>query len=343
MNWLDKTRSIILCMVASAVLVGCAHLQPSATATHSLDTTALSANKTTPPSEDRQAILAMAGEYDVTFEFNETVALEAGYQPTQPKEDEAKEIVLLIEDNGDHIVLQHLLLVGGQQVIKHWRQDWTWEASHRFEFSDEQTWAYVALDDDETNGQWTQCVYGVVDTPRYCGTGHWNHRYGNPTWTSDRSWRPLPRRDYTIRDDYNALNVENRHTITPSGWTHEQDNTKVVRQGTQSNRPLVREFGFNHYQRTESVDFTAAHDYWQRTEKFWAKVRDQWEAHLEAGQIVVNTRTDGEPIIGSLFELAGAVDGESTNWDVKRAAINDVFSRYVDTPQRQQMAHNDAP
>ena len=83
-------------------------------------------------------------------------------------------------------------------------------------------------------------MYEVNDAPRYCGTGRWNHRYGVATWTSDRTWRPLPRREYTKRDDYNALNVENRHTIVAGGWTHEQDNTKVVRRADGSTGRTVR-------------------------------------------------------------------------------------------------------
>ncbi|PZR70160.1 MAG: hypothetical protein DI537_49090 [Stutzerimonas stutzeri] len=37
----------------------------------------------------------------------------------------------MVEDMGRHIVLQHLLVVPGEgdkaMVIKHWRQDWTYE------------------------------------------------------------------------------------------------------------------------------------------------------------------------------------------------------------------------
>lgn len=284
---------------------------------------------------DREAILAMVGEFDVSFAFNETVALAAGYEPTEPKLDHAKEVVLLVEDTGDRIVLQHLLLVAGTQVIKHWRQDWIWEASHRFEFSDELTWDRVALDDEVTKGAWTQCVYGVVDTPRYCGTGRWNHRYGQPTWTSDRSWRPLPRRDYTTRDDYNALNVENRHTITPTGWTHEQDNTKVIRTPDEPSISLVREFGFNDYRITENVDFSPAYAYWEDTQSYWAIVRDQWNQALANGQVRVDGTIDGEPLIGRLFELA---DQYRTQGGDPQPDIENLFSRYVEARSSRYLA-----
>ena len=284
---------------------------------------------------DREAILAMVGEFDVSFAFNETVALAAGYEPTDPKLDRAKEVVLLVEDTGDRIVLQHLLLVAGTQVIKHWRQDWIWEASHRFEFSDELTWDWVKLDDEVTKGAWTQCVYGVVDTPRYCGTGRWNHRYGQPTWTSDRTWRPLPRRDYTTREDYNALNVENRHTITPTGWTHEQDNTKVIRQPGKPSVSLVREFGFNDYRTTKDTDFSPAYAYWQETESYWAIVRDQWNQALANGQVKVDGTIDGEPLIGRLFELADQYRAQGGDL---QAEVEDLFNRYVETGSTRYLA-----
>ncbi|HEY7905685.1 MAG TPA: DUF6607 family protein [Wenzhouxiangella sp.] len=285
-------------------------------------------NKNPVPEADREAILGMVGGFDVSFQFDETVALAEDYEPTDPKLDGARELVILVEDTGDHIVLQHLLLVAGGQVIKHWRQDWTWEATHRFEFSDELTWDYVALDEALTQGSWTQCVYGVVDTPRYCGTGDWNHRYGQPTWTSDRSWRPLPRRDYTIRDDYNALNVENRHTITPTGWTHEQDNTKVIRTPGEPSVSLVREFGFNDYRVDDTIDFSAAYHYWQETQTFWALVRDEWDRALATGQIRVNGTVDGEPLISRLFELADQYREDSHQ---VASAVDTIFDRYIDT------------
>src|SRR3546814_12670956 len=86
-----------------------------------------------------------------------------------------------------------------------------------------------ALSPAQTGGAWTQCVYEVSDAPRYCGTGKWSYDNGIATWTSDLTARPLPRREYTKRDDYNVLIGINRHTITPNGWTHEQFNTKVLR------------------------------------------------------------------------------------------------------------------
>jgi len=320
-------RTHLPIVLTVALLSGCATTQsepgnPPANAESPANQPAASA----PPAADRQAILSMAGEYKVSFQFEETVPLVAGYQRREPKRTGADEAVIVVEDSGDHIVLQHLLVVGDGEVIKHWRQDWTWEAGHRLEFVADQTWRRVKLPANDTAGAWTQCVYGVADTPRYCGTGDWTHRYGQATWTSDRTWRPLPRREYTTRDDYNALNVENRHTITPDGWTHEQDNSKVVRADGETREVLVREFGFNHYRRNPEFDFSPAYSYWDDTREYWARVRETWQRHFDAGGVYLDTPLSGQPVIDGLRELAEAArEGQRPD----AAAIRAVFDAHV--------------
>jgi hypothetical protein len=230
---------------------------------------------------DRRAILAMQGEYRVSFHFDETVALAPGYATRPDKDSGAHELVLLVEDRGNRIVLQHLLVMPGGGVIKHWRQDWEYEAPAHWVYVGDQRFERRVRTPDERAGTWKQSVYEVHDAPRYAGIGRWNHRYGVATWTSERTWRPLPRREYTTRDDYELLNVENRHTITPSGWTHEQDNTKVVRRDGRD-RSLVREFGFNDYRLVAGHDFSPARRYWDETAPFWAAVRARWDRMLAA-------------------------------------------------------------
>ncbi len=287
----------------------------------------VTASAATPSAADRAAILAMQGEYTVSFRFQETVPLSAGYVAREADTSGAREVVLLIEDSPTKIVLQHLLVSPTGHVTKHWRQDWIYQAPSRFEFVADQTWRVRALAPEETAGRWTQCVFEVSDAPRYCGTGSWNHRYGNATWTSDRTWRPLPRREHTVRDDYNAMNVENRHTITPFGWTHEQDNTKVLREGERTVGTLTREFGFNDYRRTTETDFGPAYRYWQATAPFWAQVRERWQAALDTGGLVLDTKIDGMPVIVALFNLASRVEKGET---VKPEAIDGVFARHIE-------------
>jgi hypothetical protein len=278
---------------------------------------------------DRAAILAMQGEYQVSFDFEETVALHAGYLRKPHKRSGGKEVVIVVEDSPGKIVLQHILVSDdGRHVTKHWRQDWVFEAPSRFEFSADQTWRVRALPAELTRGAWTQCVYEVSDAPRYCGTGRWNHRYGVSTWTSDRSWRPLPRREYTTRSDYNAINAENRHTIVPGGWAHEQDNTKTLRNADGATvHTLVREFGFNDYRKAQGFDFGPAYRYWQKTAPYWAEVRKRWDAALAKGGLRLKTPVDGMAIVVPLFEQAAKREADR---DVTAGEIDAVFAQWVE-------------
>ncbi|MEM8817772.1 MAG: DUF6607 family protein [Pseudomonadota bacterium] len=279
--------------------------------------------------KDRLAILAMQGEYRVDFHFQETVPLKAGYEQRDSKNTGGYEVVYVVEDSPASIVLQHLLVMNGH-VIKHWRQDWNFEARERFEFAADQTWDVRELEPELTRGAWTQCVFEVSDAPRYCGTGKWNHRYGVSTWTSDRSWRPLPRREYTTREDYNAINAENRHTVTPHGWTHEQDNTKTVRDGRNTSEILVREFGFNDYRSIEGYDFEPAREYWDKTDGYWASVRSAWERRLSSGNsLVLNTDVDGMAIITATF--AQAENADTTSDAEEKQAIEELLSEYTES------------
>src|SRR5690606_1536930 len=126
------------------------------------------------------------------------------------------------------------------------------------------------------------------------------------------------------------LNVETRHTIVPGGWTHEQDNTKVVRRadgGTE--RTIAREFGFNDYQKDTDVDFKPARDYWAATQDYWAKVRARWDAALaDPRGLRLKTDVDGMAMIIPLFTQAGRVqEGE----DVADAEIDAVFAEWVES------------
>ncbi|WP_024891467.1 DUF6607 family protein [Luteimonas huabeiensis] len=281
------------------------------------------------PARDRAAILAMQGEYDVDFAFDETVVFAPGYERAEPKRSGGSEIVLVVEDTPTRVVLQHILVHAPTgHVTKHWRQDWIYEAPRRFEFSADQTFSVRDIPVEQTRGAWTQCVYEVSDAPRYCGTGRWVHDGGISTWTSDPGYRPLPRREYTTREDYNALQVVNRHTIVPGGWTHEQDNVKTVRGADGSTRAIVREFGFNDYRKDDSVDFTPALDYWKATADYWARVRSRWDALLSRPPgLRLKTPIDGMAIIEPLF---GQAQRLQEGGQVTDAEIDAVFAQWVE-------------
>lgn len=271
---------------------------------------------------DRAAILKMAGDYKVTFDFTETVAFEEGYKLKDPYVTGAQEVVRVIEDTGTYISLQHILVVGdGRKMplmpVKHWRQDWVYEPVEVMDFKGANTWVKRTLTDAERAGKWAQIVYQVDDAPRYAGVAAWDHANGMSSWTSPPSWRPLPRRDATKRDDYHAVVATNRHAITPTGWVHEQDNAKLILIGA-APRVLAHEIGVNTYNHSDGFDVSIATDYWQKTEAFWAAIRTEWDGVIEANDTVALTVL-GEPEAVYMPILAFAKDVEEGTATVEDA------------------------
>jgi hypothetical protein len=274
-----------------------------------------------PPEQDRQAILAMAGEYVVTFQFKETVPIEDGYAVKDPYFSQATEFIEVLEDRGDFISLQHVLVLhpdegevdeDGQpkqpRVVKHWRQDWTYQDPKLLEFRGNRTWENVELTPEQVEGKWSQAVYQVDDSPRYEGVGRWSHLGGRSTWESDDTWRPLPRREYTKRSDYDVLVAKNRHTLTPDGWVHEQDNYKLVlEENGQPGKVIAHEVGLNRYDRTEAVDFSAGRNYWNETSDYWSAVRREWSDVLgDQPNVSLKAKVDDQRLYQALFEQAQA-------------------------------------
>lgn len=271
--------------------------------------------------KDRRAILAMAGEFKVGFHFKETISLREDYKIKEDAyTEEAFETVKVVEDSGRRIVLQHLLQVG-PSVVKHWAQIWTYEDTEILEFQGHRTWVTRKLTPEEARGKWSQRVTQVDDSPRYEGIGAWVHHGQSSEWTAAAN-RPLPRREHTKRKDYDLLVVTNRHTITPQGWFHEQDNAKLVRRDGEEYL-LCREVGFNDYIRVEGHDFAKANEYWDKTAAFWQDVRNVWdELSPASGGIEILAKSDE----GRIFDVVGdfaenAREGEAPALDEIRGTL----------------------
>lgn len=264
-----------------------------------------------PPEEDRRAILAMAGNYDVSFEFTETVAIAPDYKPLSPPyHEDAFETVIVVEDTPERITLQHLLVVEAgerKQIIKHWAQVWTWEDTHILDYSGSENaplWTRKVVPKEEAAGKWSQLVTSIDDTPRYEALGKWTHHFGESSWTSESTRRPLPRREYTKRKDYDYLLATNRHTITAEGWVHTQDNRKVVdREG----RQLVLSFeaGINRYKKVENPLAAEAVAWWEKNGPFWNDVRNFWleEVRKEGPQFSYANEHEGVALSKKFTEL----------------------------------------
>lgn len=295
--------------------------------------------------KDRRAILALAGEYRTSFDFVETVTHVPGLERARPYQSWATEYVFVAEDEPGFISLQHILVmsfvedgeVRGPVVQKHWRQDWRHESDRRLRYRGDHRWVVEAVQPEP--GTWTQTVHQVDDTPRYSATGRWVHDGGRSVWESARSGRPLPRREHTVRDDYDRMDSRHRITITPGGWTHEQHNLKTVLDA--SGRPvagnpvIATEQGLARYTRIVDHDFDAGRDYWQATREYWAAVRAWWDRRLAAeGAFELRARVDGRPLFMPLFEGARRVASEDPGLageDLRRY-VERTLERYVSAP-----------
>lgn len=231
--------------------------------------------------QDQKAIKDMCGCYEVTFNFAETFEYvdDSTYVPSPVKHDKAMEWVELLEDTDNKIVLQHLLIVGPpqkQMIVKHWRQDWEFENTKLYQFDHDNKWNFVTLPNDQVKGQWTQRVFQVDDSPRYEGSSSWVHVDGKSYWenTSDA---PLPRREETLRSDYNVTGRTNRQEITPNGWIHDQDNKKILREDHKDDVVIAEEKGHNTYVKVADSKCKTAQNYWKDNHKKWAHVRAKWD------------------------------------------------------------------
>jgi len=266
---------------------------------------------------DRKAILGMAGTFHVTFDFRELVSWQADYTPIDPKVSGGFEVVRVVEDSGTVIRLQHILVIsheGKTFLVKHWRQDWTYEPESVLEYAGKGDWTLKPVDAAARKGAWSQTVWQTDDSPRYGGVGHWRHDYGIPRWTSGESWRPLARRDAVRHPVYDRYLGINRHALTPEGWVHTQDNMKLgLKDGALV--PFVQEVVVNSYDRDTGFQYGEADAYWGKTKGYWAAVRGFWDAAIaaRAGVHVTEEPENGSVSGPTLMGLADAVaKGEKT-------------------------------
>ena len=278
---------------------------------------------------DRRAILAMAGPYRVSFDFLEVVRYDPALKPDAPYQSWGTEYVFVAEDRPDFIALQHVLVMrmqleGGKvsepMVLRHWRQEWRHEAQSLLAYEGANTWARRAVPPSERRGAWVQSVLQVDDSPRYAARGRWQHEGGVSTWLSDETWRPLPRREFSVRKDYEVLVGTNRHTITPQGWVQEENNLKLALEGK---RYLAREYGVARYERIRDYDFTAGEKYYARTEPFWAEVRAAWrELEQGVGRFSMRAPVDQAQLFMPFFDYAQKLaEGGAFDRDAARAFI----------------------
>jgi hypothetical protein len=280
---------------------------------------------------DRRAILAMAGPYRVSFDFLEVVRFDPALKQDAPYQSWGTEYVFVAENRPDFIALQHVLAMRVQQadgkagepmVVRHWRQEWRYEADRLLAYQGQNAWAPREVPAAQRKGSWVQSVYQVDDSPRYAARGRWEHSEGMSTWISDETWRPLPRREFSVRKDYEVLVGTNRHTITSTGWVQEENNLKLA---LGDGHYLSREYGVARYERIRDFDFSPAEKYFNATEPFWAEVRAAW-AELAKSRFTLKTQPDQGQLFMPFFEYAAKLEeGAPFNRDEAREFVRRVL------------------
>jgi hypothetical protein len=274
---------------------------------------------------DRRAILAMAGPYRVSFDFLEVVRFDPSLKPDAPYQSWGTEYVFVAEDRPELIALQHILVTRVLQqdgrasdpfVVRHWRQEWRYQADSLLVYEGNETWRRRTVPAQARTGAWMQSVLQVDDSPRYAARGRWLHSDTMSTWISDETWRPLPRREFSVRKDYDVLVGTNRHTITPEGWVQEENNLKL---SLKEQKYRAREYGVARYQRIRDYDFSPGERYFRRTEPFWAEVRAAWSGKAA---IQMRARVDQAQLFLPFFDYAAKLEaGAPFNRDDARAFI----------------------
>ena len=273
---------------------------------------------------DRRAILAMQGGYKVAFDFLETVGFESDFERDRPYQSWGTEYVYVVEDDDDFISLQHVMVMvmvfqnedgtlSDPMVMKHWRQDWKYQDTELLEYQHKELWRLTNLSREDVKGTWTQSVFQVDDSPRYESIGQWEHNASFSQWKSAKTRRPLPRREYSVRNDYDLLEGFNSHVITQHGWTQVEENwkAKVDETGRLNDELpyLSKEQGIARYLPIVGFDFSAGDQYMQSSGEFWSDVRSIWNDELgKDNQVRVSRRIDGQPLFFALFDYASKIE-----------------------------------
>ncbi|MES2776383.1 MAG: DUF6607 family protein [Bacteroidota bacterium] len=254
--------------------------------------------------KDKAIVDKLCGCFAVEFKYAETFSPKADYIFRDRDEiNGGVELSLPIESTDKKMVIQHLLVINDSVIVKHWREEWTYENPTIWNYKGEKTWIKEQINPELVKGKWTQTVWEVSDEPRYQGFSQFVNLDGKTIWQNTTD-APLPRREYTIRSDYNILKRTNRLNITDDGYIHEQDNEKIIRKnGTDT--LLVQEKGINSYKRVDEKLCNAGKVYWEKNKLFWGKVRQAWAGYVSTqNTIALKTKVAGKVLHEYLFALA---------------------------------------
>ncbi|MEX1002889.1 MAG: DUF6607 family protein [Crocinitomicaceae bacterium] len=279
---------------------------------------------------DIQAIKSLCGCYEIDFDYTETFAPDTNYEFHEDYHAKATaELAFIIEENENFISIQHLLIVGGGMIIKHWREDWIYENTDLYTFNKDLSWSYEDIPADKAKGTWTQKVFQVDDSPRYQGYATWVHVDGRHFW-HDETYSPLPRREYSHRSDYNVMLRGNKIELKDYGWLHEQDNVKIIRT-EEGDQILAQEKGFNKYKLQEDSKCQDAVDWWNNNKAYWEVVRSEWDKFYSSKKdINIVIKIEDNTLWEELFAIGDEVEGKGAKTAKKsKSAITSVIEKFT--------------
>jgi hypothetical protein len=257
---------------------------------------------------------------------------EINYKLDKPYQSWGTEMIIVIKDEPDFISLQHIMMmyfkdqngeITGPYIQKHWRQDWKYEDKNILTYKKNKIWE--KLQADKNMNTWSQTVYQVDDSPRYESYGKWIHSKTASRWVSQPTPRPLPRREFSVRNDYDLLSGLNKITIMSWGWVMEEINEKIIIPNTY----LGSEYGVARYQRISNYDFGPANEYWDKTKNYWSIVRSKWNEVLSNKRVCLLKSYKDKPLY--LYKFNYAEDYKSHQDDARAYRdISNTINNFID-------------
>ncbi|MFI5451608.1 DUF6607 family protein [Pedobacter sp. UC225_61] len=217
---------------------------------------------------------------------------------------------------------------GDSMIIKHWREDWTYEDTQILAYDKDNAWKKVILSTNDVKGKWTQKVFQVDDSPRYQAIGTWVHVDGRHQWQSNTD-SPLPRRENTERNDYNVLNRGNNIYLTANGWMFEQDNKKIIR-SEKGDKLLAMEKGMEEFVKTDPKSFGYVQTWWKQQQAFWKDARETWDVvFAENNYLKLVPKVDDKLLYEQFFALGDQSAKENWSSAKNKENIKKVIDSYL--------------
>lgn len=250
--------------------------------------------------KDISAIKKMTGCYQVIFQSSETFAYQKDYEYYPKYRSGALEWIFVDSETENMQNIQHLLITD-MGIVKHWRQKWEYQANQVLSFEGFNNWQLK--DVLKTSGSWVQRVYQVDDSPRYECSAPWIHTENKTYWECEAN-APLPRREFSVRSDYNILFRNNRHEITNYGHLHDQDNIKIKRDENFVDTKIAMEKSYNTYKKVEDEKCQAAVTWWQDHKEYWRDVQFVFDSIIYSRkQVQFKKKVNGQLLWEALFIL----------------------------------------